>query len=87
MDFSRFIIGISEFSDIDALLKLGFRQFYFGFINKSYIEKYSTQISPNRRYRLKEQYTSYEKLTNDIQKIKQKDAKIYLAINSFLPTI
>ena len=83
MDFTKFIIGISEFSDIDALLELGFRQFYFGFIDKGYIEKYSTQISPNRRYRLKEQYSSYEKVISDIQKIRQKNATLYLAINSF----
>ncbi len=83
MNFSKFIIGISEKSNIDNLLQLGFRQFYFGFIEKSYLEKYSSQISPNRRYRIQEQYTSYEKILNDIEKIKQKNGRVYLAINSF----
>ena len=83
MNFSKCIIGISEQSDIDEVLRLGFRQFYFGYIDKHYIEDYATQISPNRRYRLKEQYTSIEKITQDITKIKQHGGTLYLALNAF----
>jgi len=83
VNFTKFIIGISEYSNVDELLKYGFRQFYFGYVDKSYIEKYSTQISPNRRYRLKEQYTSYEKVFNDIEKIKKSNGSVFLAINAF----
>ena len=83
MNFNKCIIGISKQSNIDELLKLGFRQFYFGYIDEDYIKKYSTQISPNRRYRLKEQYTSYEHILKDIEKIKQSKGIVYLAINSF----
>ncbi len=83
MNFSKCIIGISQQNDIDELLRLGFRQFYFGYIDKRYIESYATQISPNRRYRLKEQYSSIEKITQDITKIQQHGGTLYLALNAF----
>ena len=83
MNFDKYIIGISQQSDIDELLLLGFRQFYFGYIDESYIERYATQISPNRRYRAKEQYTSYEKICKEIEKIHHHGGIVYLAINAF----
>jgi tRNA isopentenyl-2-thiomethyl-A-37 hydroxylase MiaE len=79
----RFIIGISQTTDIDILLKSGFRQFYFGFIDEVYLQKYSTQISPNRRYRLKEQFYDIKEAKKCIKKIKEQEGIVYLALNSF----
>jgi len=83
MDMKKFIVGISQDSDLDILLDRGFRQFYFGFIDEIYLKRYSTQLSPNRRYRLKEQFYDTKVAKEAIQKIRQKDGSIFLALNSF----
>lgn len=83
MDIKKFIVGISQDSDLDILLDRGFRQFYFGFIDEVYLKRYSTQLSPNRRYRLKEQFYDTKVAKEAIKKIKQKKAIVYLALNSF----
>ena len=79
----KLIIGIDETTDIDTLLSDGIEQFYFGYVPPSYIKKYATQTSLNRRYRLKEQFSNLELCYETIQKIKAKNATIYLALNSF----
>jgi len=80
---NKLIIGIDETTDIDSLLSDGVEQFYFGYIPNSYIDKYATQTSLNRRYRLKEQFSNLELCYDVIEKIKAKNATIYLALNSF----
>jgi len=77
------IIGIDETTDIDMLLDDSIKQFYFGYITKEYLDTYSTQTSLNRRYRLKEQFTSLDNISTIIDKIHQKNGTIYLALNSF----
>ena len=79
----KIIIGIDQSSDIDSLLNDGIKQFYFGYIDENFIKKYSTQISPNRRYRLKEQFTSQDIAFSVIEKIHKKNGKVYLALNAF----
>jgi hypothetical protein len=81
--YKKLIIGIDENTDIKQLLEIGIRQFYFGYIPKEYAEKYSTQVSLNRRYRLKEQFVSLEKSFNVIEQIHQYNGIIHLALNSF----
>jgi len=80
---NKIILGISSSSNIDYLLANGFRQFYFGFVEQDYIDNYNVQISTNRRYRLHEQFSDIEEAKKTIQKIKLKNAKVYLALNSF----
>ncbi len=80
---SKLILGIDETTNIQTLLDDGIRQFYFGYITKKYLQDYSTQTSLNRRYRLKEQYSSYEHICKTIEKIHTYNGTIYLALNSF----
>lgn len=77
------IIGIDENSDIDAFLSDGIRQFYFGYILDEYLQKYSTQTSLNRRYRISEQFCDEQKLFKIIEKISSYKGTVYLALNSF----
>lgn len=79
----KLILGIDQTTDIEKLLNDGIRQFYFGYIDEDYLNRYATQTSLNRRYRLKEQFTSIDKALNAIEKIKKRGATIYLALNSF----
>ncbi len=84
---NHIILGIDENSDIDSLLSDGIRQFYFGFLDEDFFSTYSSQTSLNRRYKIKEQFTSYEKIFNIIDKIHQKNGIIYLALNSFTSNV
>jgi len=81
--FKNIIIGIDETTDINELLDQGIRQFYFGYLPKDYYEKYSSQSSLNRRYRLKEQFTDLGKIYKLIDTIHKHNGTIYLALNSF----
>jgi len=81
--FKHIIIGIDEYTDIDALLSMGIKQFYFGFVPSSYSQKYGSQTSLNRRYKNKEQFSNIDKIMENIEKIHSQDAKVYLALNAF----
>ncbi len=78
----KLIIGIDQTTDIDALLSLGVRQFYFGYLPASFLERYSSQISINRRYRESEQFCDLTQLLKIISKIHQQDGIVYLALNA-----
>ena len=79
----KIIIGIDESSDVSYLLQSGIKQFYFGYLPDNFIRTYSTQASLNRRYRQKEQFISLDKAYETIDKIKQNNGSIYLALNGF----
>ena len=80
--YQKLIIGIDQTTDVDTLLSLGVRQFYFGYLPTSFLEKYSSQISINRRYRESEQFCDLTQLLDIISKIHQKGAIVYLALNA-----
>ncbi|WP_320035773.1 U32 family peptidase [Halarcobacter sp.] len=80
---NKVIIGIDEDTNITVLLNQGIKQFYFGYLPKEYYEKYSSQTSLNRRYRVKEQFTNLDKIYETIDIIHKNNATIYLALNSF----
>lgn len=77
------IIGIDETTDIQQLLSLGIKQFYFGYLPQNYFSLYGSQTSLNRRYRIKEQFTNLDTIYKTIQTIQNNNATIYLALNSF----
>lgn len=81
--FKNIIIGIDEYTDIEELLSLGIRQFYFGYIPLKYHAIYGSQTSLNRRYRQKEQFENLEKIYQVIEEVHKHDATIYLALNGF----
>ncbi len=81
--YKNIIIGIDESSDIEQLLADGIRQFYFGYIPAQYLQTYSSQTSLNRRYRVKEQFTSLEPVNRMIDQIHQHQGTVYLALNAF----
>jgi len=83
-DFAdKIIIGIDQTTDIDKLLDYGIKQFYFGYIDKEYLQKYALQTSLNRRYRQKEQFTSLDNVFETIDKIHANGGTIDLALNAF----
>ncbi len=81
--YKNIIIGIDESSDIEQLLADGIRQFYFGYIPAQYLKTYSSQTSLNRRYRIKEQFTSIERVNKMIDQIHHFQGIVYLALNAF----
>ena len=81
--FKNIIIGIDENTNIDELLNQGIKQFYFGYLPQNYFSKYGSQTSLNRRYRVKEQFVSLDKIYKTIDTIQNNDATVYLALNSF----
>ena len=81
--YKNIIIGIDESSDIAKLLDEGVRQFYLGYIPPEYLETYATQTSLNRRYRAKEQFTSFERTVATIEQIHAGAGTVYLALNAF----
>jgi len=79
----KLIIGIDQTTNIQTLLDDGIKQFYFGYITQEYQETYATQTSLNRRYRFKEQFSSYDNICKSIDNIHKYGGTIYLALNSF----
>jgi len=80
-NIDKLVIGISQQSFVEDLLREGYKNFFFGFLPQEYLEKYGTQISLNRRYYLQEQFTDYETALKIIEKIHKKDGKIHLTLN------
>lgn len=75
------IFGIDQNSPLDALLEMGARQFYTGYVPQVWLNLYSCQISPNRRYRIKEQFSDLAVLASSGEKIRCAGGQLYLALN------
>jgi len=80
--YSKLIIGIDQSTDVDALLELGVRQFYFGYLPESFLCQYASQLSINRRYRESEQFHDLDRLLEVIAKIHKVGGIVYLALNA-----
>ena len=80
--YSKLIIGIDQSTDVDALLELGVRQFYFGYLPESFLQQYASQLSINRRYRESEQFHDLDRLLEVIAKIHKVGGIVYLALNA-----
>ncbi len=74
------IIGINSYDDFMKYRHIKNCAFYFGFVPKSWSDEFSYTISPNRRYREKEQITDIE----GIRKIcnNKGDKEIFVAFNT-----
>jgi len=78
---NRYVIGISQQSFIEDLIREGYRNFFFGFILPDYLQKYGSQLSLNRRYYIQEQFTDFEIASKVIEIIHKKGGKIHLTLN------
>ena len=78
----KLIVGIDQSSDVARLLDLGIRQFYAGYLPPEWIAQYATQLSLNRRYRLKEQFTDPALLDAAIRSVKERGGQFHLALNA-----
>lgn len=76
------MVGIDPSSDITALLNLGVRQFFAGYLPPAWLESYGAQLSPNRRYRIKEQFTDAAALQSAIDQIHQAGGVFNLTLNT-----
>ncbi|WP_162299644.1 U32 family peptidase [Marinospirillum perlucidum] len=76
------MVGIDPSSDITALLNLGVRQFFAGYLPPAWLESYGAQLSPNRRYRIKEQFTDAAALQSIIKQIHQAGGVFNLTLNT-----
>jgi len=82
LPYHKLCLGLDEKSSIDALLALGIKQFFVGYLTPEWIATYGSQISPNRRYRIKEQFLNLEQLSATVQRIRQADGEVFLALNA-----
>ena len=76
------MVGIDPASDITALLNLGVRQFFAGYVPERWLTLYGAQLSPNRRYRIKEQFTNLSALAECIKQIHHAGGVFNLTLNS-----
>ena len=76
------MVGIDPTSDINALLHLGVHQFFAGFLPPAWLDTYGAQLSPNRRYRIKEQFTDAAALQSTIEQIHQAGGVFNLTLNT-----
>ncbi len=74
------IIGINSYDNFVKYRHMKHSAFYLGFVPKEWSEKFGYTISPNRRYREKEQVLSIE----EIQKIcrEKGNNELYIALNT-----
>ena len=79
---NKLIVGIDQSSDVKQLLDLGIRQYYAGYLPPEWVARYATQVSLNRRYRLKEQFTDRARLNERIRTIKENGGQFFLALNA-----
>jgi len=82
LPFHKLCMGLDEQSPIDALLSLGVRQFFAGYLPPTWLEQYASQLSPNRRYRIKEQFLDVERLREAVQQVHQANGEIFFALNA-----
>lgn len=78
----KLIVGLDERSPLAELLDFGVRQFYGGFVPSSWTAAYGPQLSPNRRYRVKEQFCDPEQLRERIAEIHRHGGSFELALNA-----
>jgi len=82
MPYDKLCIGLDEQSPVDALLSLGIKQFFAGHLTPEWIATYGSQISPNRRYRKKEQFLDRDRLAGTVKQIQSAGGEIFLALNA-----
>lgn len=75
-------LGIDQSSDLDRLLALGIRQFFAGYMPQDWLNRFGSQISPNRRYRLREQFTDTACLAQTAEKLHCAGASLSLLLNA-----
>lgn len=75
------IVGIDENTNVQELLSIGIKQFYFGYLPQNFIDKYDSKLSLNRRDNIKEQFINLHKIFDIIEKVQKSGAIIYLTLN------
>jgi len=82
LPFEKLTIGIDERSDLTALLNLGVRRFFGGYLSPAWLERYASQLSLNRRYRQREQFVDLARLQSAIHTIHARGGTLELALNA-----
>jgi len=82
LPYHKLCLGLDETSPVDDLLALGVRQFFAGYLTPAWIKKYATQLSVNRRYRAKEQFSELEHLHATVKLVQAGGGELFFALNA-----
>lgn len=82
----KIIAPVNNQREAEALLEAGAHAVYCGVTPYSWIEKYPTVVSPNRRARQSANLASYNELQEIVDLAHSKDAFVYLTLNSICCT-
>ena len=79
---SLLAVGIDPSSNLEQLLEMGIRQFFAGYVPTDWLELYGSQVSPNRRYRLREQFTRKDQIARAAERLQQAGASLSFVLNA-----